>query len=49
MKFKDHFINYANGVRIGLSKNKGYGRGIFATKDLKRGELIFAERAIMIG
>ena len=49
LKFKDHFINFADGIRIGYATNKNHGRGVFATRNFKRGELIFAERAIIVG
>ena len=49
LNFKDHFINYCDGIRFGYSLNKTHGRALFATRDFKRGELIFAEKAIIVG
>ena len=37
-------INYVNGVEIKMSMENG--RGVFASKDLKRGDLIVVEKAV---
>ena len=37
-------VNYIQGVEIKLTKFRG--RGVFATKDLERGELIVVEKAL---
>ena len=42
-----NFITYINGVEI---KNTTYGgRGVFASKDIKKGEFLVAEKAIATG
>ena len=40
----DKILNYIQGVEIKISEGKG--RGVFACKDLKRGELIVVEKAV---
>ena len=42
----EHLLNYANGVQVKLSKERG--RGIFAEKDIKKGELIIVEKPIAV-
>ena len=42
---QDKILNYLDGVEIKMTPDKG--RGVFASKDLKRGELIIVEKAIM--
>ena len=37
-------VNHIQGVEIKLTRFRG--RGVFASKDLKRGELIIVERAL---
>ena len=39
-----HIANYINGLEIKMTKDKG--RGVFATRDLKEGELIIVETPI---
>ena len=41
---QDKILNYLDGVEIKMTSGKG--RGVFASKDLKRGELIVVEKAI---
>ena len=37
-------MNYVHGIEIKMTENAG--RGIFAAKNLKRGELLIVEKAI---
>jgi len=41
---QDKILNYLDGVEVKMTKDKG--RGVFASKNLKRGELLIVEKAI---
>ena len=41
-----HVLNFIQGVQI--KRKEGMGRGVFASRDLKEGELIAVEKAIAI-
>ena len=41
----DQLHNYANGIEIKMTQD-GRGRGVFATKDFKKGDLIIVDKAI---
>ena len=45
-KKSSHILNYVNGVEIKMTQNMG--RGLFATKPLKRGDLIIVEKSLAI-
>ena len=38
-------LNYISGVEIKMTEN--HGRGVFATKDLQKGDLIVVEKALV--
>ena len=40
----DKILNYIKGVEIKITKDRG--RGLFAAKSLKKGELLIVEKAI---
>jgi len=43
---ENRILNYINGLEIKMTKNNK-GRGVFASRDLKRGELLAVEKAIV--
>jgi len=40
----DKILNFIQGVKLKMTKDKG--RGVFASKDLKRGDLLVVEKSI---
>lgn len=43
----DNFMNFVDGLELKMTPNKG--RGLFASRNLKKAELLIAEKAIATG
>ena len=47
IKETGNIINYIHsGLKIDISQEEGLGRGVFATKNIRKGELLVVERPI---